>query len=80
MKFLKIWGISLCLCSFAAVSAKQVLPYKNPKLPIAERVEDLLHRMTLEEKVGQIQCALGWNYYTIKGKKVTVSDKFMKDF
>ena len=80
MKFLKIWGISLCLCSFAAVSAKQVLPYKNSKLPIGVRVEDLLHRMTLEEKVGQIQCALGWNYYTIKGKKVTVSDKFMKDF
>lgn len=29
-------------------------PYKNPNLPVAERVEDLLSRMTLEEKVGQM--------------------------
>jgi len=28
--------------------------YKNPKMPIAERVEDLLSRMTLEEKIGQL--------------------------
>ncbi|MDR6415288.1 glycoside hydrolase family 3 N-terminal domain-containing protein [Pseudarthrobacter sulfonivorans] len=29
-------------------------PYTNPALPIPARVEDLLHRMTLEEKVGQM--------------------------
>lgn len=29
-------------------------PYKNPDLPVAERIEDLLSRMTLEEKVGQM--------------------------
>ena len=29
-------------------------PYWNPALPVAERVEDLLGRMTLEEKVAQI--------------------------
>ncbi|WP_416795262.1 glycoside hydrolase family 3 N-terminal domain-containing protein [Bifidobacterium pseudocatenulatum] len=30
------------------------LPYKNPKLPTEERIADLLGRMTLEEKVGQM--------------------------
>lgn len=30
------------------------LPYKNPELPTEERIADLLGRMTLEEKVGQM--------------------------
>jgi beta-glucosidase len=35
-------------------SAK-ALPYRNPSLTISQRVEDLLSRMTLEEKVSQLQ-------------------------
>src|SRR5690606_38529767 len=35
-----------------AVSSE--LPYQDPSLPIAERVTDLLGRMTLPEKVGQM--------------------------
>ena len=34
-----------------------MLPYRDPTLPIAERVADLLGRMTLEEKVGQLGSA-----------------------
>lgn len=30
-------------------------PYENPKLPVEKRVEDLLRRMTLEEKIYQLQ-------------------------
>ena len=30
------------------------LPYQNPDLPVSDRVEDLLGRMTLAEKVGQM--------------------------
>jgi beta-glucosidase len=29
-------------------------PYKNPELPVADRVEDLMARMTLDEKIGQM--------------------------
>ncbi|HKM81641.1 MAG TPA: glycoside hydrolase family 3 N-terminal domain-containing protein [Terriglobia bacterium] len=32
------------------------LPYKNPGLPSAKRVKDLLSRMTLEEKAAQMLC------------------------
>ncbi len=33
----------------------QSLPYMNPSLPVAQRVKDLIGRMTLEEKVSQMQ-------------------------
>ncbi|HEX2691695.1 MAG TPA: glycoside hydrolase family 3 N-terminal domain-containing protein [Kofleriaceae bacterium] len=35
-------------------AAAQSLPYKDPTLPIATRVNDLLSRMTLDEKIGQM--------------------------
>src|SRR5580700_10863117 len=33
--------------------------YKDPNAPVEQRVEDLLSRMTLEEKIAQITCI--WN-------------------
>jgi beta-glucosidase len=33
--------------------------YKNPEMPVHERVADLLRRMTLEEKVAQMLCIWG---------------------
>ena len=50
--------------------------YKDPKNPVAERVGDLLSRMTLEEKVGQLSTLLGWEMYEKIGQKVGVSQKF----
>ena len=50
-------GIFICLCSclcFCAWANETVYPYQNPHLPIAARVNDLLGRMTLEEKVAQL--------------------------
>ncbi|KAI4305796.1 hypothetical protein L6164_029139 [Bauhinia variegata] len=50
-----IMGI-LLLCCFclASISEAEYLKYKDPKQPINVRVKDLLKRMTLEEKVGQM--------------------------
>ncbi|MFP5228036.1 MAG: glycoside hydrolase family 3 N-terminal domain-containing protein [Acidobacteriota bacterium] len=44
--------------SSALVSSrsKAIPAYKNPKLPSARRVKDLLSRMTLEEKAAQMLC------------------------
>lgn len=56
---------------------KPTLPaYKNSLLPIEERLQDLLYRMTIEEKVGQLLCPLGWEMYEIKGNEIVPSDKF----
>ena len=38
------------LC-WVAVHAQDSLPYQNPSLSPSERAEDLLHRLTLKEKV-----------------------------
>jgi beta-glucosidase len=35
-------------------AAQRVLPYQNSRLPISRRVSDLLGRMTLAEKIGQM--------------------------
>ena len=49
---------------------KQVaLPvYKQATQPTEARVADLISRMTVEEKVGQLVCPLGWEMYTKTGK------------
>ena len=65
--------------SAAKKKAKELLPYQNPKLSVEQRVNDLVSRMTLQEKVGQLRCTLAWNYYTIKGKNVDPSELFKKD-
>jgi beta-glucosidase len=50
--------LALCVClPLHAQRSKmpQTLPYMNPALPIEQRVDDLIHRMTLEEKVSQMR-------------------------
>lgn len=77
-KFVMMTALALCLS--ATAKKKVVLPYQNASLPVEQRVSDLLSRMTLEEKAGQLRCALGWNYYDIQGrKKVVPSETFKKD-
>jgi beta-glucosidase len=43
------------VCGRGQQSAVGVAAYMNPALPVEQRVDDLIGRMTLEEKVGQMQ-------------------------
>lgn len=45
----------VALCSLGGSAAARQPLYKDPKAPVEERVEDLLARMTLREKVLQLQ-------------------------
>ncbi|MGB6668225.1 MAG: glycoside hydrolase family 3 N-terminal domain-containing protein, partial [Candidatus Acidiferrum sp.] len=45
----------VCSPMFLGGQAQEVLPYRNPKLPIEQRIADLLSRMTLEEKIAQLE-------------------------
>ena len=42
------------LGGFPAQAPAGELPYRDPTLPVADRVEDLLGRMTLDDKLGQM--------------------------
>ncbi|QHN86848.1 Beta-glucosidase BoGH3B [Arachis hypogaea] len=47
--------LGLCLvCNSAGLAEAEYMKYKDPKLSIDARVEDLISRMTLEEKIGQM--------------------------
>lgn len=78
MKRSVVTAAIVCVASVTIVAQKKA-PYRDASLPVAQRVSDLLSRMTLEEKVGQLRCTLAWNYYDINGNKVTPSASFKKD-
>ena len=59
-----VYGICLLgtVCTLSAKDKKGGALYKDAKAPIEKRVDDLLSRMTLEEKVMQLnQYTLGRN-------------------
>lgn len=74
MKISKISAISIFIIAFTFFSSfKKVekLPYLNPKLPVNERVKDLMSRMTLEEKVAQMCQYVGLEHIKENEKKLT---------
>lgn len=64
------------ICYTICAQSSALLPYKNPTLSVNERTQDLISRMTVEEKIGQLLCPMGWEMYEKKGDKVSYSKKF----
>lgn len=50
-------SVSVLFCIVSSADARQY-PYQDPTLPVEQRVEDLLSRMSLEEKVNQMSAQL----------------------
>ena len=41
-------------CLWVVIAEAEYMKYKDPKQPMATRIKDLMKRMTLEEKIGQM--------------------------
>jgi len=53
----RIFVVLFVCCAGRAALAQNALPYRDPKIPVEQRVADLLSRMTLEEKIAQLEGA-----------------------
>ena len=54
--------------------------YKDAGRSSVDRADDLIRRMTVEEKLGQLLCPLGWPMYEkVSADSVTISDQY-RDF
>ncbi len=73
--FTKKYGIYIAmvlfLLSFKIERNTVKYPYKNAALPVDKRVADLLNRMTLEEKIRQLDMFMGSEVTDMKGHEAT---------
>jgi beta-glucosidase len=85
MQFMNLKNISFVIIVLFAIisiggimkkSKNDLLPYKNSKLPVDERVEDLLKRMTLEEKIDMLG---GTGFATKPNKRLRIPELRMTD-
>lgn len=63
---------------FVAITLFAQPIYKDPKATTENRVADLISKMTIKEKIGQLCSPLGWEMYEKTGNDVKVSDKYVK--
>jgi len=75
----KFLALGLALLGAATAHAQPKKPlYQDRTAPTEARVQDLLARMTTEEKVGQLSTLLGWEMYQKNGAKVSTSAAYRK--
>lgn len=78
---MKRYLITLTVFIFAHISAFAQTPaYLDRSLSPSERTADLLSRMTVEEKIGQLLCPLGWPMYEKTSADSTTESETFRDF
>ncbi|MDB5000725.1 MAG: beta-glucosidase [Mucilaginibacter sp.] len=71
IKFNILLLLILSSLSFKIERIAPVYPYKNPNLPIERRIADLIGRMTVKEKIAQLDMFSGKEIYGFKGHEAT---------
>ena len=73
--------LTLFLAIFCLASLAQQYPYQNETLPLEERIQDLLNRMSLEEKVRQMDMYNGNDLKTDESLNLeAVAERFSDGF
>ena len=70
------WIASLAAVTLLCSCGEKTPVYKDATKSAPERADDLLSRMTLEEKLGQLLCPLGWPMYEKEDNSVHISDAY----
>ncbi|MEJ2110450.1 MAG: glycoside hydrolase family 3 N-terminal domain-containing protein [Acidobacteriota bacterium] len=52
------WIVSIAVLFTFACTGQETPPYKNPDVPLEERISDLISRMTLGEKTAQLKASM----------------------
>ena len=73
------WIASLAAVILILSCGEKTPAYKDAGKSAQERADDLLSRMTLDEKLGQLLCPLGWPMYEKDGATVRITDNY-RDF
>lgn len=55
------------------------MKYRDSSLSIEERVDNLLQRMTIKEKIGQLIQLYGWEVYTNQNGSIALTDAFQEE-
>lgn len=85
-RFCLLLSLAFLFQSASHAQARQTLPYQDPKLPIEQRVADLLSRMTLEEKIAQLggtwqnKGQMNPNAMFLDDKRAMISDRIAVTF
>ena len=75
----KLLILSLSLFVFISCENNNELKYLNKELSVDERLDDLMKRMTLEEKVAQMTQFVGLNYITDADRNMTAEEILNSD-
>ena len=75
---MKQWMMAGAAALMLAACGEKAPLYKDASRPAEERADDLIGRMTVEEKLGQLLCPLGWPMYEKTGEDVRITDAYRK--
>ncbi|CAL5354135.1 unnamed protein product [Camellia sinensis] len=70
VSFVPQLGLLVLLCVWTAMAEPEYMKYKDPKQPINIRIRDLMNRMTLPEKIGQM----------MQLERVNATPEIMRDY